>query len=493
MKLIPTILCGGAGSRLWPVSRELHPKPFIRLSDGQSLLQKAWLRGAVLPNVSEVLTVTNRELFFKTEDEYREVNNIGPSSLPNSYILEPFGRNTAPAIASAALQVAEAHGGDAIMLVLAADHLIADQAAFAEAVSQAAQLAQQGKLVTFGIQPEAPETGYGYIEADHNSPLPFAGEGLGERVAGYPVIRFVEKPNLEKAREYVNSGRYFWNSGMFCFSASVMLQEMEQHCPEILNATRNCLAQSHKIKSTGFSQIKLDPDTFDRVPDDSIDYAVMEKSGNVAVVPCSIGWSDIGSWSALGDLTAADTDGNRIEGETMLHDVSNCYIQSNERIVGAVGVNNLIIIDTPDAILVADRNRAQDVKHLYTSLKAEGHEAHKLHRTVHRPWGTYTVLEESTRFKIKRIEVKPGGKLSLQMHHHRSEHWVVVVGMAKVTNGENETLVNTNESTYIPAGHKHRLENVGVVPLVMIEVQSGEYLGEDDIVRFDDKYGRASQ
>jgi mannose-1-phosphate guanylyltransferase len=272
-----------------------------------------------------------------------------------------------------------------------------------------------------------------------------------------------------------------------------MLLEMEQHCPEILAAAKVCMEQSRKTEGKGFVQISLTPDTFDKVPDDSIDYAVMEKSKNVAVVPCSIGWSDIGSWSALGDLTAADADGNRIEGETMLHDVSNCYIQSNERIVGAVGINNLIIIDTPDAILVADKNRAQDVKHLYASLKADGHEAHKLHRTVYRPWGTYTILEESTRFKIKRIEVKPGAKLSLQMHHHRSEHWVVVVGMAKVTNGETELLVKTNESTYIPAGHKHRLENVGVVPLVMIEVQSGEYLGEDDIVRFDDQYGRAPQ
>ena len=476
MKLIPTILCGGAGSRLWPVSRELHPKPFIRLADGQSLLQKAWIRGAILPDVTEVLTVTNRELFFKTEDEYREVANAAPAGLPNSYILEPFGRNTAPAIAAAALQIAATHGEDTLMLVLAADHLIANQKAFAQAVAQATQLAQQGKLVTFGIQPEAPETGYGYIEADGNK-----------------VIRFVEKPNLEKAREYVTSGRYLWNSGMFCFSAGTMLREMEQHCPKILAATRECIELSRKSKGNGFVQVDLTPEAFDRVPEDSIDYAVMEKSKNVAVVPCNIDWSDIGSWSALGDLTVADAEGNRIEGETMLHDVSNCYIQSHERIVGAVGINNLIIIDTPDAILVADRNRAQDVKFLYSSLKAKGHEAHKLHRTVHRPWGTYTVLEDSTRFKIKRIEVKPGGKLSLQMHHHRSEHWVVVSGMAKVTNGENEILVNTNESTYIPAGHKHRLENEGVVPLVMIEVQSGEYLGEDDIVRFDDQYGRVAQ
>lgn len=473
MKFVPTILCGGAGSRLWPVSRELHPKPFIRLADKQSLLQKAWLRGAVLPNVSEVLTVTNRELFFKTEDEYREVAACAPSGLPNSFILEPFGRNTAPAIAAAALQVAKTHGADALMLVLAADHLITDQVAFSRAVAQAIELAQQGKLVTFGIQPEAPETGYGYIEADGNK-----------------VLRFVEKPNLEKAREYVASGRYLWNSGMFCFSAGAMLREMKLHCPAILDATNACIGNSRKAEGKGFSQLELAAEAFEQVPDDSIDYAVMERSDQIAVVPCSIGWSDIGSWNALGDLAKPDTDGNRIEGEVELHDVSNCYIQSAERIVGAVGISDLIIIDTPDALLVANRARAQDVKHIYASLKAQGHDVHKLHRTVHRPWGTYTVLEEGTRFKIKRIEVKPGSCLSLQMHHHRSEHWIVVNGMAKIVNGSQEFLVNTNESAYIPAGHKHRLENPGVVDLVMIEVQSGEYLGEDDIVRFEDVYGR---
>ena len=472
MKLIPTILCGGAGSRLWPVSRELHPKPFIRLADGQSLLQKAWLRGVTLPDVVEMLTVTNRELFFKTEDDYQEVAGQH-GDLVNSYILEPFGRNTAPAIAAAALRVAASHGEDALLLVLAADHLIADQAAFAQAVAQAMQLAAQGKLVTFGIQPDAPETGYGYIEADGNA-----------------VLRFVEKPSLEKAQAYLASGRYLWNSGMFCFSAGTMLREMQQHCPEILSATRACLEQSRSAQSKSHTQTELDQTTFGLVPDDSIDYAVMEKSKNVAVVPCSIGWSDIGSWNALGDLTAPDAQGNRIEGEVILHDVSNCYIQSNLRMVGGVGISNLIVIDTPDAVLIADRSRAQDVKHLYAQLKAQGHEVHKLHTTVHRPWGIYTVLEESSRFKIKHIEVKPGASLSLQMHHHRNEHWIVVSGMAKVVNGDQELFINTNESTYIPAGHKHRLENPGVVDLVMIEVQSGEYLGEDDIVRFEDVYGR---
>lgn len=473
MKLIPTILCGGAGSRLWPVSRELHPKPFIRLADGQSLLQKAWLRGVALPDVAETLTVTNRELFFKTEDEYREAAGTQNKVLANSFILEPFGRNTAPAIAAAALHVAASHGEDALLLVLAADHLIADQSAFALAVAEAIRLAAQGKLVTFGIKPESPETGYGYIEVDGNT-----------------VRRFVEKPDYEKAQEYVASGNYYWNSGMFCFSAGTMLREMQQHCPDILAATRACIELSIQAQGKNHTQIQLNPESFGNVPDNSIDYAVMEKSKNVAVVPCSIGWSDIGSWNALGELTAPDTQGNRIEGEVILHDVSNCFIQSSQRLVGALGVNNLIVIDTPDAVLVADRSRAQDVKFLYARLKAEGHETHKLHTTVHRPWGTYTVLEEGPRFKIKRIVVKPAGRLSLQMHHHRSEHWVVVSGMARVVNGEQELFINTDESTYIPAGHKHRLENPGVVDLVMIEVQSGEYLGEDDIVRFEDIYGR---
>ena len=470
MNLVPVILCGGAGSRLWPVSRELHPKPFIRLADGQSLLQKAFLRGAALSGVKEILTVTNRELFFKTEDEFREINK---SRLATSFILEPFGRNTSAAVAAAALHMAKVHGDDTIMLVLAADHLIADQGAFSDAVSEAIELAEKGKLVTFGIKPESPETGYGYIEAQ-----------------GSKVLRFVEKPSLEKAEEYLASGNFLWNSGMFCFQAGAMLKAMEEHCPDILLATKACIAKSRMATGKAFAELTLDPDSFAQIPDKSIDYSVMEPSSKVAVVPCSIGWSDIGSWSALGGLATSDARGNRIEGEALLHDVSNCYIQSNKRLVGAVGLDNLIIVDTPDALLVADKSRAQDVKHLYAALKAKGHDAHKHHLTVHRPWGTYTVLEEDPGFKIKRIEVKPGGCLSLQMHHHRSEHWIVVSGMAKVVNGDKEIFVGTNESTYIPAGHRHRLENPGMLRLVMIEVQSGEYLGEDDIVRFQDNYGR---
>jgi mannose-1-phosphate guanylyltransferase len=451
------------------VSRESHPKPFIRLADGQSLLQKAFLRGAQLPEVGEILTVTNREFFFKTEDEFRAVNREGVFT---SFILEPVGRNTAAAIAAASLRAAEKDQA-AMLLILAADHLITDQPAFVDAVNKAMALAEQNMLVTFGIRPNAPETGFGYIEAEGNK-----------------VLRFVEKPDEATARGYLESGRFFWNSGMFCFKAGVMLEEMQVYCPDILAAVRLSLNESRKAEGKNFSQCELDPECFAAVKEDSIDYAVMEKSGRVAVVPCDIGWSDIGSWNAIGELVAADVNGNRVEGEALLHDVSDCHVQSQGRIIGMVGVSGLIVIDTADALLVADKRRAQDVKHLYAELKGLGHEAHKLHRTVYRPWGTYTVLEEGERFKIKRIEVKPGASLSLQMHHHRSEHWVVVSGMAKVVNGDVERLVATNESTFIPAGHSHRVVNPGVVELVMIEVQSGEYLGEDDIVRFEDVYGR---
>jgi len=473
MKLIPTILCGGAGSRLWPVSRELHPKPFIRLADGESLLQKAFLRGALLPNVENILTVTNRELLFKTEDEFCEINKAG---LATSYILEPFGRNTAAAIAAAAMHVGRTFGEDAVMLVLAADHLISDQAAFQQAVLSAVHLAQAGKLVTFGIQADSPETGYGYIEADGNT-----------------VLRFVEKPSIDKAREYLESGRFLWNSGIFCFTAGAMLKEMMQLAPAIFSSTTHCLEVSRLLKGQGFTQLELDAESFAQVPDTSIDYAIMETSEQVAVVPCSIGWSDIGSWSALGDIAKPDDMGNRVEGEAILHDTTNCYIRSDDRLVATVGIEGLVIIDTPDALLVANKAHAQDVKYIYARLKAEGKEVHKLHRTVHRPWGTYTLLEEGRNFKIKRIVVNPGASLSLQMHHHRSEHWVVVSGTAKVTNNGNEFLINTNESTFIPAGHKHRLANPGLLNLVLIEVQSGEYVGEDDIVRFDDNYGRCDQ
>ena len=481
MNIIPTILCGGAGSRLWPVSRELHPKPFIRLADNESFLQKSFIRGAILPNVAEVLTVTNRELLFKTKDDYREVNQRNTKT---SFLLEPFGRNTAAAVALAALYVAKQHGEDAILLILTADHLISDQAAFQQAVANASQIAQMGKIVTFGIQPNTPETGYGYIEANQAKPI-----NKDNSTLGFEVARFVEKPDLTTAQAYVDSGKFYWNSGMFCAKASTLLVELQTHAPDILNTAKTCFEASLE-ENTDITQVEFDATSFANVPSNSIDYAVMEKSANVAVIPCDIGWNDIGAWDAMSTLTEADEHGNRVSGNAILNNSKNCYVQSNHRLVATVGLDNIIVVDTPDAVLVANKNQVQNVKDIYNKLKDDGNEAYKLHQTVHRPWGDYTILEVGERFKIKRIVVKPGQRLSLQMHHHRSEHWVVVSGMAKVTNGDKDFFVAPNESTFIPAGTGHRLENPGVLDLVMIEVQSGDYVGEDDIVRFNDSYGR---
>ncbi len=473
--LIPFILSGGSGSRLWPVSRESHPKPFMKLPDGKSLLQKTFSRAASLGEISEILTITNREYYFKSRDEYQETKKAHPR-ICDTFLLEPFGRNTAAAILLGAFDVSSRHGDDSLMLAMPADHLIEDMESFKHAVEQAANLAKTGMLVTFGIVPDSPETGFGYIEMGESC------DDEGSR----RVSRFVEKPSGEKAAEYVESGNYLWNSGIFCFSAGKAIEEFEKHSLEIYRATLKCW------ESTGRegAMAEIDPETFSDVPEDSFDYAVLEKSRNVAVVPASFGWSDIGSWNALSDLVAPDHEGNRVVGEALLQDVSNTYVQSEGRLVAAIGVENLLIVDTTDALLVADRNHAQDVKKIVGQLKSMGHESHKLHRTVHRPWGTYTVLEDGQNFKIKRIVVKPGASLSLQMHYYRSEHWIVVSGAAEVVNDDKTLLVRTNESTYIPAGHKHRLSNPGIADLVMIEVQSGEYLGEDDIVRFSDVYGR---
>ena len=477
--LIPCIIAGGAGTRLWPVSREAMPKPFMRLPDGESLLQKTFRRAANLTDVDRVLTVTNREVFFRTLDDYRLLNK-GHAGL--DFVLEPFGRNTAPAIATAALHVAKLYGDDAQLLVLPADHLIQDLDAFERAVVAARQMANAGWLVTFGLVPTAPETGFGYIE-----------KGQTLSPDAFQVAHFKEKPDAKTAQEYLDSGLYLWNAGMFCMRVDTLLQELREHAPLVLAAATQCLENSHRKEGNHELQVELDSTSFALAPDISIDYALMERSSKVAVVPCQLGWSDIGSWQAVRELTEADGLGNQCNGETVLHDVTNCYIDSPRRLVGGVGLDNLIVIDTPDALLIADGSRSQDVKFLAQQLKRAGHDAYRLHRTVTRPWGTYTVLEEGKRFKIKRIVVKPQGSLSLQMHHHRSEHWIVVSGMARVTNGDEEFLLDTNESTFIKPGRVHRLINSGVIDLVMIEVQSGEYLGEDDIVRFTDIYGRVPQ
>lgn len=477
--LIPCIIAGGSGSRLWPVSRETMPKPFMRLEDGQSFLQKTFLRVAALSSQSTVLTVINRELLFRLHDDYSEVNT---NNLALELILEPFGRNTAAAIVLAALQVKSHWGDSAQILVLPADHLIEKEQAFIKAVSQARAIAKQGFLVTFGLQPTFPETGYGYIEK---------GEALGD--TGYKVQRFVEKPDLATAETYLSSGRYLWNSGMFCMQASTLLLEVEQHDPELLELVRKSWLQARTLKDKQITQLEINAEQFKRVPDLSIDVALMEKSHKVAVVPCELGWSDIGSWQSVSELTSPDLNENRIIGETILHDVKGCFIDSPSRLVAAIGVEDLIIVDTPDALLITNKSRSQDVKIISEQLKKQQHPAYLGHRTTVRPWGMYTVLAAAGRYKIKSIVVKPKATLSLQSHHHRSEHWVVVSGIAEITKDSKKFLLHTNESTYISIGEKHRLSNPGIVDLVIIEVQCGEYLGEDDIIRYEDVYGRAKE
>jgi mannose-1-phosphate guanylyltransferase len=482
--IVPVILSGGAGTRLWPLSRESAPKPSMPLPDGETLLAKTARRALALPGAADLLTVTNREHYFQTKDIYAGL----PCGLParSSFLLEPFGRNTAPAVALAALVVEARYGCDTPLLVLPADHLIRDQDAFAAAVARAAELARAGSLATFGIAPLGPETGFGYIEC--------GGALGGERTPpAFAVRRFVEKPPLARAREYVAAGHYVWNSGMFCFTPATILAAFAKHAPAVLDAARPVAA---RLAGNGdAAMLEIDATLFAAVPDISIDYAVMEKAaaaGEVAVVRGAFDWSDIGSWQAVSELAPIDADGNHGQGERIMIGTTRTYVNASERLVATVGVDNLVVVETPDAVLVAHRDHLQRVKDVVDELKARGHEAYKLHRTVARPWGAYTVLQEGPRFKIKRIEVKPGAALSLQLHHRRSEHWVVVGGTASVTRGDETFDVGANASTYIPVETKHRLANRGSELLVMIEVQCGDYLGEDDIVRFDDRYGRVS-
>ena len=477
--ILPVILSGGAGTRLWPLSREAAPKPFMVLPDGETLLGKTAARALALPGVDRLLTVTNREHYFPTRDVYARLADGRADNA--SFLLEPFGRNTAPAVALAALQ---AQGDpDCVLLVLPADHLIRNQAAFAAAVADAVAVARAGKLATFGIAPTHPETGFGYIEC---------GTALRDGVHG--ANRFVEKPSLVTALEYVASGRYVWNSGMFAFTPAAILAAFERYAPDLLAAARHCWPSLRPMSAAGPAALEIDPTLFAALPDISIDYAVMEQAaweGCVAVVRGTFDWSDVGSWKAVSDLVAPDAHGNGGSGERVAIATRNTYVHAEDRLVATVGVENLVVIDTPDAVLVAHRDHLQRVKEVVGELKTRGHETYRLHRTVARPWGTYTVLQEGPGFKIKRIEVKPGAALSLQLHHRRSEHWVVVRGVAEVTCGELQASVCANESTFIPVGTRHRLANLHPEPLVMIEIQCGDYLGEDDIVRFDDRYGRA--
>lgn len=462
----PVILAGGTGSRLWPLSRELYPKQLLQLVGDHSLLQETFCRAQRLGDIAPPMLIVGEEHRFIAKAQIDALHS--PADIP--ILLEPMGRNTAPAIAAAAFYCQKIHAEPVILLVLPADHLVRNSEAFALAVSQAAALAAAGRLVTFGMQPTSPETGYGYIQ-----------QGKGNEVSS-----FVEKPDLATAEGYLASGDYFWNSGMFAFHSDTLLNEMAEHCPAI------CAAMELAVKKGDSDGIffRLEAASMATCPSDSIDYALLEKSNRVAVVPADLGWSDIGSWRALWDVTDKDGEGNVTSGDVILEDVSNCLIRAEHSLVAAIGLADTMVIETADAVLVSPMSRAQDVKKVVDRLKKENREHYKVHQTVFRPWGSYTILEEQEKFKIKRITVLPSVKLSLQMHHHRSEHWVVVKGTARVTCGDKVFLVMENQSTYIPCGERHRLENPGVIPLELIEVQNGSYLGEDDIVRFDDDFGR---
>lgn len=472
--LIPIILSGGAGTRLWPASRQAYPKPFMRLGDGQTLLFKTLDRALAVAEGGRVLTVTSQDHYFLTRDEY--ARHPAAAATQHRFLLEPAGRNTAPAIVLAALDARARHGDDAILLVLPADHLIRELDAFARAVRDAVQLARDGYLVTFGIRPTNPETGFGYIHA---------GAAIEQR-GGREIAAFVEKPDRATAEGYLAAGDYYWNSGMFCFSVQALLDAAAGSCPEVLAAAEACFAASQYSEEP----LRFERETFLAQPDISIDYAVMEHAARRAVVPADFDWSDIGSWKSISELDEPDARGNRVRGAAILIDSDNCYVQGEQRVVAAVGVRDLVIVDTGDAVLVADRERAQSVRAVVEQLREQHHSAATHHRTVHRPWGSYTVLEDATDCKVKRLTVKPGGILSLQRHQRRSEHWTVVDGTAKVRVGDSEVLLERNQSTYIPMNTLHRLENPGQRDLHLIETQCGDYFGEDDIERLEDVYGR---
>jgi len=490
-RVIPVILCGGAGTRLWPLSRKNFPKPFLKVG-AESLIAQTVRRAAAVAKATfsdDILLVSNESYQFLLQDECAPVLNSEGSNLALHQLLEPQARNTAAAIALAA-HWAQARYPDEnpVLLVLPADHLINPVAEFVSVAQNAVAAARKGWLTCFGITPTAPETGFGYIQQ---------GAPVDELNGAFVVQRFVEKPKLSLAMEYLASGQYVWNGGMFALRTGDLLHALGQNEPTVAEQAKVVWASAKETKTpqTAGSVFTFNKEQFVSLPDISIDYAVMEKASNVAVVAARFQWSDIGSWGAMAEQCKADEQGNTVQQEGTGHLISigssNTHVRLGSRAVATLGVDNLLIVDTPDALLVADKSCQQDVKKVVETLKAQGSELVNFHPTVHRPWGTYTVLEDSSGYKIKRIEVKPGASLSLQMHHHRSEHWIVVSGTAEVTNGDNVFLVRKNESTYIPAGNKHRLVNPGVMNLVMIEVQSGDYLEEDDIVRFDDVYGRA--
>ena len=480
--IIPVILSGGSGTRLWPLSRAMRPKQLLSLVSEATMIQDTVSRLNGIRFLAPPIVVCNEEHRFMIAEQMREIN-IDPSAI----ILEPFGKNTAPAVAISAIKASEIAkeidsnvADDAVILVLPADHVIEDTDAFHKAIATGYEAALMNKLVTFGIIPTAPETGYGYIKA---------GALVDNNEAVRAVEEFVEKPDKQTAESYIEQGSYFWNSGMFMFKATQYLNELEKYNSDM----RNISAEALKQGETDLDFIRLNRDVFKKCPSDSIDYAVMEKTENAVVVPVDIGWNDIGSWTALWEVGQSDKRGNVTQGDVCVIDSDNSYIHSENRLVSVVGVKDHVIVETPDAVLVAHKDAAQNVKNIVDKLKETHREEALIPHKVYRPWGTYECIDQEDRFQAKRIMVKPGGRLSLQRHHHRSEHWIVVKGTAKVTCGDKEFIMSENESTYIPLGEKHRLENAGKIPLEIIEVQTGSYLGEDDIERFDDVYGRGDE
>ena len=478
--ILPVILSGGSGTRLWPLSREQYPKQLLPLLGKDSMLQATVLRLDGLADVAEPLLVCNEEHRFAVAEQVRQLGRNG------TVVLEPVGRNTAPAVTLAAL-LALRQDQDPAMVVMPADHVILDGTRFREAVRQAVRLAETGMIVTFGIAPDCPETGYGYIQR---------GDALPGEAAAFRLARFVEKPDRATAQRYLDAGDHLWNSGLFVMKASVWRDAIGRCRPDILSACERALAD---VRTDG-DFVRVAKEAFAACPSDSIDYAVMERIAAgvaglpaAAVIPLSAGWSDVGAWDSLWQVLPKDEAGNAWRGDVMLHDTAHTLAFSESRLVACVGVRDLVVVETPDAVLVAHKDRTQDVKKIAERLKQEARGEAQVHRKVHRPWGSYDGVDAGERFQVKRIVVKPGASLSLQMHHHRAEHWVVVRGTAKVTRGDETLLVSENESTFIPLGIKHRLENPGKLMLEMIEVQSGAYLGEDDIVRFEDTYGRQGQ
>jgi mannose-1-phosphate guanylyltransferase/mannose-6-phosphate isomerase len=463
--LTPVVLSGGSGTRLWPLSRELYPKQLLPLVGDRTMLQDTVQRLAGLATAQPIVVCNESHRFLVAE----QLRQIGVQ--PHSILLEPVGRNTAPAIALAALQAQP----DALLLVLPADHVIGDIRAFQAAVRAAEAAATAGKLVAFGVVPTAPETGYGYIQA-----------GASAGGSPHPIERFVEKPDALRAQQYLQAGGYYWNSGMFLFRADRYLDELEKFAPDILQASRAAMAAA----KPDLDFVRIDRAAFEAGRSDSIDYAVMEKTADAVVVPLDAGWSDVGTWSALQDALPADSNGNVARGDVITEESTGCFLYAQSRLVAVVGLKDHVVVETKDAVLVAPKDRVQDVKQLVARVKAKGRYEHSLHREVFRPWGSYDSIDAGHRFQVKRLSINPGAKLSLQLHHHRAEHWVVVSGTARITCGEKVFLLEENQSTYIPVGEKHCIENPGKIPLHIIEVQSGSYLGEDDIVRFEDRYGR---